>query len=185
MISHLFLSTELTTMLTAILVFCLVLLIIIFIYKRTLSPSVPFAPKIKWRWPYFGNGMDLSKTHLILSEWSKFYGPVFRYNMYGEEIVVLNDYKTIYEGLVTRASDFAGRPKMARTDHVDRSRNSVVWQSYTAKLKVDLIIYPLIDNIERRVQYYSMCLNYCTLALRIVFHPLVDMRYELTKIGTL
>ena len=83
-----------------------------------------------------GNIFDMTKTHLVLTDWAKTYGPIFRFNLFGEEIVVLNSFEAIYEALVSNGSDIAGRPHMYRTEHADRNKNSIVWQTYTPKLKV-------------------------------------------------
>ena len=91
------------------------------------------------RLPVVGNVFDMTKTHLVLTDWAKTYGPIFRFNLYGEEIVVLNSFEAIHEALVTNGSDLAGRPHMYRTEHADRNRNSIVWQTYTPKLRVILI----------------------------------------------
>ncbi|CAH1800957.1 unnamed protein product, partial [Owenia fusiformis] len=42
--------------------------------------------------------------------WAKEYGDAFKISILGEEIVILSDYDSIYEALVERSNDFAGRP---------------------------------------------------------------------------
>ncbi|XP_060567337.1 steroid 17-alpha-hydroxylase/17,20 lyase-like [Ruditapes philippinarum] len=126
-----------STMLTLTLALSLVLLLLTYLYKSVIKHAVKYSdiPAVNNRWPFIGNLFDMSRTHIVLTEWAKEYGPVFRFNLFGEEIVVLNDYDTIYEALVTRGSDFAGRPHMSRTDYQDRNKNSIVWQTYTPKLQ--------------------------------------------------
>ncbi|KAH3773959.1 cytochrome P450 2U1-like [Dreissena polymorpha] len=92
-------------------------------------------PAVDGRLPIVGNIFDLSKTHIVLTDWYRKYGSVFRFNLFGEEVVVLSSYESVFEALVTRGSDFAGRPHMSRTDYEGRNRNSIVWQSYTPKLQ--------------------------------------------------
>ncbi|KAK3085472.1 hypothetical protein FSP39_003930 [Pinctada imbricata] len=93
-------------------------------------------PRIKGRLPFIGHAhlLDMQKCHIKFEEWTKQYGPIFEVRLYDETIVVLNDYKSVHDALVKSDDAFAGRPKMYRTDVVDRSRNSIVWQTYTPKL---------------------------------------------------
>ncbi|XP_045191616.1 steroid 17-alpha-hydroxylase/17,20 lyase-like [Mercenaria mercenaria] len=124
-------------MLTFALCVSLFLLLLAYLYKSVIKHRWKFAevPAVGNRWPLIGNLFDMSKTHLVLTDWAKKYGPIFRFSLFGEEIVVLNDYDSVYEALVTRGSDFAGRPHMSRTDYQDRNKNSIVWQTYTPKLQ--------------------------------------------------
>ncbi|XP_046570784.1 cytochrome P450 2D20-like isoform X1 [Haliotis rubra] len=95
--------------------------------------QIPAAP---CRLPFLGNAitMDMSRAHLVLTELAQQLGPIFRVRIFQEEIVVLNDYDTITEALVTNGPDFAGRPPMSRTQEAGRSSHSIVWQTYTPKL---------------------------------------------------
>lgn len=124
-------------MLTLALAVTLLLLLISYFFVGLFKTRRKFddIPAVGRRWPIVGNLFDMSKTHLVLTEWASKYGPVFRFNLFGEEIVVLNDYESINEALVTRGSDFAGRPHMSRTDYQDRNKHSIVWQTYTPKLQ--------------------------------------------------
>ncbi|CAH1800952.1 unnamed protein product [Owenia fusiformis] len=45
-----------------------------------------------------------------VQKWANKYGDTFKINILGEEIVILSDYDSIYEALVERSNDFAGRP---------------------------------------------------------------------------
>ena len=99
---------------------------------------------VSGRIPIVGNVFDMTRTHLVLTDWAKSYGDIFRFNLYGEEVVVLNSFEAIHEALVSKGSDIAGRPHMYRTEHADRNRNSIVWQTYTPKLKVT---FPVSQNL--------------------------------------
>ena len=138
-------------MLTFILVTIFVTLVLVQLVKSLTKNSRRYAdiPAVRSRWPIVGNLFDMSRTHIVLTEWYKQYGGIFRFSLYGEEIVVLNDFESIYEALVTRGSDFAGRPRMSRTDYQNRNTNSIVWQTYTPKLQVrvielDIIVFALV-----------------------------------------
>lgn len=124
-------------MITVILATLLVLLVVTFLITSALKTRRKFQdiPAVHGRLPVVGNLFDMSKTHLVLTEWALKYGPVFRFSLFGEEIVVLNDFDSINEALVTRGSHFAGRPHMSRTDYQDRNLHSIVWQTYTPKLQ--------------------------------------------------
>ncbi|CAH1800981.1 unnamed protein product, partial [Owenia fusiformis] len=45
-----------------------------------------------------------------VQKWANKYGDTFKISILGEEIVILSDYDSIYEALVERSNDFAGRP---------------------------------------------------------------------------
>lgn len=124
-------------MITTVLLAALAGLVFIFLYKILFRHSWKYdgIPAVAGRLPLVGNVFDMTKTHLVLTEWAKTYGSVFRFNLFGEEIVVLNSFEAIHEALVTNGSDVAGRPHMYRTEHADRNRNSIVWQTYTPKLQ--------------------------------------------------
>ncbi|ESO94963.1 hypothetical protein LOTGIDRAFT_63600, partial [Lottia gigantea] len=72
--------------------------------------------------------------HIVLTEWAKKYGTIFQMKLFNEEIVVLNDYMSIYEGLVMNGTALSGRPPMYRTAQNERNEHSIVWQTYTSKL---------------------------------------------------
>ena len=103
---------------------------------------------VSGRIPIIGNVFDMTRTHLVLTDWAKSYGDIFRFNLYGEEVVVLNSFEAIYEALVSKGSDIAGRPHMYRTEHADRNRNSIVWQTYTPKLKVTIFRFLSTHTID-------------------------------------
>lgn len=100
--------------------------------QRRKYASIPMAtPRI----PFVGNAasLDLSRCHIVLTEWATMFGPVFRIKLYQEEILVLNNYDSVHDALVLKGGDFAGRPPMYRT--AKRHRDSIVWQTYNAKLQ--------------------------------------------------
>ncbi|CAH1800951.1 unnamed protein product [Owenia fusiformis] len=45
-----------------------------------------------------------------VQKWAKEYGDAFKISILGAEIVILSDYDSIYDALVVRSNDFAGRP---------------------------------------------------------------------------
>ena len=51
--------------------------------------------------------------------------------MFGTDIVVLNSHETIHEALVTKATEFAGRPGTYRTDILRRGRAGVAFSTYS------------------------------------------------------
>ena len=51
--------------------------------------------------------------------------------MFGHDIVVLNSHEAIYEALVTKATEFAGRPGTYRTDIIRRGREGVAFTTYS------------------------------------------------------
>ena len=90
----------------------LIALVFIWISKRRESrtPSIPSQPGL----PFFGNAFQLDPTgpHKTLTEWSKKRGAIFKINLFGKEVIVLNDFDTIYEALVKKGEDFSSRDQM-------------------------------------------------------------------------
>ncbi|XP_050399178.1 cytochrome P450 1A1 isoform X1 [Patella vulgata] len=86
--------------------------------------------------PFIGHAwkMDMSKPHIILAKWAQMFGSIYRIQLYNNEILVLNDYKSIYEALVVNGTAVSGRPPMYRTSQDGRNRHSIVWQTYNDKL---------------------------------------------------
>ena len=63
------------------------------------------------QFPVFGNSLQLGpKPHIMMHELVKKYGPVYRLNFQGNPCVIVCNFDTIYEMLVTKSADFAGRP---------------------------------------------------------------------------
>ncbi|CAL1535014.1 unnamed protein product [Lymnaea stagnalis] len=114
-----------------VLLLCLYLLI-----WRTDRRKYVMIPKALPRIPFMGNArdLDLSRCHMVLSDWAEKFGPVYRINILGEEILVLNDSDSVHDALVLKGSAFAGRPPMYRTARSQRDKHSIVWQTYTDKL---------------------------------------------------
>ncbi|XP_005093227.1 cytochrome P450 1B1 [Aplysia californica] len=114
------------------------------------------------RRPLLGNAgqLDMSRCHLVLTEWAERFGPVFRIRVFSEEILVLSDYASVHDALVVQGSAFSGRPPMYRTAQAHRHRHSIVWQTYTEKLQFlrkevlkTLKMYgDGMDNLEHKCQ---------------------------------
>ena len=115
---------------------CITAAVLTTVYWFTSYLKLKHIPAAPQRIPFFGNSwnLDMTKCHLILSEWTKKLGPVFRIRLYNEEILVLNDYHSIASALLHCGSDVAGRPPMYRTVQYGRNKHSIVWQTYTPKL---------------------------------------------------
>lgn len=135
------LCQQISTMDVEIILVCTaVLLLLAYILMSHLScqnlSSRSLIPRVAPCLPYFGNALqlDMAKCHLCLSELRQKYGPVFRIRLFKEDILVLSDSASIHEALVTKGSDYAGRPPMYRTLQAERNRHSIVWQTYTQKL---------------------------------------------------
>ena len=94
----------------------LIALVFIWISKRKESrtTSIPSQPGL----PLFGNAFQLDQTgpHKTLTEWSKKRGAMFKINLFGKEVIVLNDFDSIYEALVQRGEDFSSRDQIKATE---------------------------------------------------------------------
>ena len=53
--------------------------------------------------------------------------------MFGNDFVVLNSFDSIYEALVTKANDFAGRPPFYRMELLRRFCDDVAFTTYSKK----------------------------------------------------
>ena len=61
--------------------------------------------------PLLGSLFFISEQfHLQLTSWAKKYGDIYRFRVLNQTFVVLSDYDSIYEMLVTKGKDFGGRP---------------------------------------------------------------------------
>ena len=75
------------------------------------SSSLAHLPSIQG-WPIIGNLLQINskKPYLSFTSWHKRLGDMFVVTLFGRSTVVLNSAHTIYEALITKAADFAGRP---------------------------------------------------------------------------
>ncbi|RUS69927.1 hypothetical protein EGW08_022311 [Elysia chlorotica] len=116
-----------------------VLLLFCYVAKRAFTSTQRYSsiPKVTPRLPIIGNAqsLDLGRCHMVLAEWVKHFGPVFRIKIFMDEILVLNSYESIHDALVKKDMAFAGRPPRFRTSKSDRDKHSIVWQTYTPKLQ--------------------------------------------------
>ncbi|CAH1796245.1 unnamed protein product [Owenia fusiformis] len=93
----------------------LVALIIIYIVIKFMTKkSIPKGPPQKW--PFIGNAFEIDSQNPqeTFINWSKKYGDVFSVKVFGEDIVIVNGFDAVYEALVTKSTEFAGRPKQFR-----------------------------------------------------------------------
>lgn len=65
-------------------------------------------------WPIIGNLPQIrtDRPELTLTEWRKDLGDVFAVKMMNTSMLILNSYEAIYEALVKRGDQFAGRPQV-------------------------------------------------------------------------
>lgn len=71
-------------------------------------------------WPVVGNALmiDSCFPHLSLNKWAHQYGSVYLIHLGDEPCVVVSDYETIHDVLVTRGATFAGRTVKYRHSYV-------------------------------------------------------------------
>ncbi|CAH1788523.1 unnamed protein product [Owenia fusiformis] len=107
------------------------------LYKRLTkkSASCPSVPGL----PLLGNALnfDITRPMAILEKWNKEHGDVYKINLMGEEVVVVNG-DVCYEVLVNRSDEFAGRPHTPRFDWIfhgdlvfrDPDENFKAWRKF-------------------------------------------------------
>ncbi len=69
--------------------------------------------------PFIGNihQLDTQKVHETLRCWAKQYGEIYKFNIFGQEMVVVNSEKGIREMLIFKSTDFAGRASSFRVNY--------------------------------------------------------------------
>ncbi|KAG8441855.1 hypothetical protein GDO86_010874 [Hymenochirus boettgeri] len=94
-----------------------VLVLVLGLMKRIKGSNKPPGP---FPLPFLGNilSMDFNNLPLSLSKLRKRYGNIFSLQLFHENVVVLNGYDTIKEGLVLKSEDTADRPPFPVIDHL-------------------------------------------------------------------
>lgn len=66
--------------------------------------------------PLLGNALQLDQTRpiAVLYDWAKQYGAIFKMNLLGENVVVVNSLEGLREMFYTKSEQFAGRAKIFR-----------------------------------------------------------------------
>ena len=131
-----------------------VIVVVIFVltwrWYRRLPPrlNLPCPPGL----PIIGNLRELDPTapHHRLTELARTYGPVYCLRIFNKNIVVVNSYKTIKEVLLTKGTDFAGRPKgrfrfnylyFGKTDLVFSNPDVPYWRTARTAVTHNLKMY--------------------------------------------
>ena len=90
------------------------LAVILFFFLRKKNPlnEIP-GPKAL---PLVGNvlQLDTDKLYIRLKEFARQYGSIYKMHIFTKPVVVVNDAESIYEVLVKRSAEFAGRPDTFR-----------------------------------------------------------------------
>ncbi len=85
--------------------------------------------------PLLGNALQLDPLvpHHTLDMWAKKYGDIFTLDVLGKDIYVLNGAEIIHEALITKSSDFAGRPYLFRVDYLNNFRETYVMNEFSER----------------------------------------------------
>ena len=110
-------------------IFTLLVWLILKCYFKRSSLNLP-GPK---GLPFVGNAFQLEQPHLILSYWKQKYGDIYKINIFGNDVVVLNSDDALYECLVTKSDDFAGRPQIWRTQNYFKDNVSIIFANPTSE----------------------------------------------------
>ena len=100
---------------------------------RLPEPGEYKPPKIPGALPFLGNvlGFDRKCPHLVLSDWAKKYGDIYRLSLLGEDIVVVSGADLIYQALVSNSQDFAGRPSIFRVRYGFHYNRDVIFGTHS------------------------------------------------------
>ena len=91
-----------------VLVGLITLLVYLYWRRTTTRAPLPAGPP---GWLVVGNTLQLDPLHphLTLAEWAREYGDVYTISVNGSRIVVVNGADAVYEMMVTKSKQFAGR----------------------------------------------------------------------------
>ncbi len=86
--------------------------------------------------PFFGNAFQIDplRPHITLTAWNQKYGDIFQINTYGKRSIVISSYEGIRTVLITKSTDFAGRPYLFREDLLNGFRPGFSFGDYSLSL---------------------------------------------------
>lgn len=94
-------------------IFLVLLAVLLFFLRRLLlrNPKLAHLPGPKGL-PILGTLLEKNpRLEFSCAKWTKSHGPVLRVPIFTQDLVILNSREAIYEALVQRGTDFAGRPQ--------------------------------------------------------------------------
>ena len=85
--------------------------------------------------PLIGNlhQIDHLRPQDTINQWTKEYGGIYHFRQLTDVIIVLSTHDLIYEALVTRSNDFAGRPRQYTAKVMLNFAEDLVFGDFTAK----------------------------------------------------
>ena len=115
-----------------------VLCVFLWLWRRSKQDPLRDIPHVQGGWPVIGNAlqMDSSCPHLAIGSWAEKLGPVFVFKVLGQSHVVVNSPEALYEILVKRGEEYAGRPYMYRADYSFCQCQNVAFQTATPQWRV-------------------------------------------------
>ena len=87
--------------------------------------------------PFLGNilQLDPERPFLQLAKWAKQCGGIYKLNLAGQNVLVVNDYNLIHQVLVSKGGDFSGRPKSFRMGSLTGNYSEFSFEDCTQKMK--------------------------------------------------
>lgn len=110
--------------------------VINYVTRFLTGSSLPLPPGPKGL-PLIGNVLQLPKSHafLLWQRWSKTYGPFFRLNVLGMNVVVLHTYKSAQDLLARRGARYSDRPRLVLAGELACKGMQLLLLQYNAKFK--------------------------------------------------
>ena len=119
---------------TLTVVFC----VLLWLWRRSKNAPLRRIPHVEGGWPLLGNAlqMDSARPHHTIGAWARDLGAVFVFKVLGKSHVVVNSPEALYEILVLRGEDYAGRPYMYRADYSFCGCQNVAFQTATPQWRL-------------------------------------------------
>ncbi|CAH1799433.1 unnamed protein product [Owenia fusiformis] len=176
---------------------CIFTLAIVFLLRRYFDPKKRILSRIPGPKgiPFLGNALQIDpiNIHRDLLSLKETYGEIFKLDFAGDQVVVLNSHAAIYEALVTKSKEYAGRvTDTFRTKYAD-AHQSIFFRDFDNEfVKIKKYLRSAVkmydDNSEKVVHRSNAeiqcCMNKFSVYNEQPFDPNKDIYKTLVNIIT-